>query len=88
LRCMFPDDFPNSPVQFTLRYPEVPPCAELHQYKNGALCLLEPDEWSPRLTALGLRARAVAWCFCLVHYMQTGRFEQPTRGRSRSQHNH
>lgn len=83
IQIAFPDDYPNEPPVFWLRYPAIPPMAEVHLYREGSICLLGPDEWSPRMTAAGLRARAVTWAHCLVDYLTTGRFVQPTRRQSR-----
>lgn len=83
-RIVFPDDFPHSPPAVRLRYPALPNIQELHIFRDGALCLLGPDEWSPRLTAASLRSRAVLWCHCIVAFLSSGEFVQPTRAKARS----
>jgi hypothetical protein len=83
-RIVFPPDFPYSPPAFRLGYPKLPHIQDLHIFSDGSLCLLGVDEWAPTLTAAALRARAVLWCNCIVAYLSSGTFIQPTRPKTRS----
>jgi len=83
-RIEFPADYPCSPPTFRLLQPQLPRTEKLHIFSDGSLCLLGVDEWSPLLTAAALRARAVLWCNCIVAYLSSGTFIQPTRPKTRS----
>jgi len=82
-RTTYPELFPNRAPVVTLQYPSLPPSVAIHLLSGSQLCLLGVDEWSPRLTGLALRDRAVLWAHALCAFLATGVFQQPTPPRVR-----
>lgn len=61
-----PDGYPAVPPKVYCTAPEVPKKLAYHVYSDGALCLMQPWEWSPSNTLLDVRNWACEWAFNVV----------------------
>ena len=64
-------DFPFKMPKVFLEEPRLNGKAK-HMWKDGSLCLLDPDDYHSSISILDIRNLAAAWCFSIEVYANTG----------------
>lgn len=64
------EDFPYKMPKVFVKSPKIK--KKLHMWKDGSLCLMEPDTYNSGISILKIRNLACAWCFCYEAYLNTG----------------
>ena len=64
--------FPYTPPSVYVKESEINLENVSHKYKNGTLCLFEPEAYSTKMAILDIRNLACAWCFCVEVYLDKG----------------
>jgi hypothetical protein len=84
IKGIFPDRFPNEPMQVQIEKPEITDGPPHYFHYNGGLCIYGYGDYGPETTAKVYLDWAKQWIGCYENWQKTGSWPKTNRRKNQS----